>query len=272
MSKHIFILLLIICPIMALAQRNDEIIVSLEELQKDTPVEGFQGEYHVPQSCKLTPIEKLMHKADFCQISEYHMLIPNCATECDEDGDIPVDEVENLKIPFLLNRDIIHYYDLEKEYNSPLKLKRFKESEDYKYMKDMIEQDRECVLDHEYYAIFDVNSQYDINYKTFTVDLLSSFKEYSLIGENIGIRTNDKHFYWGKFCTPTIDEDTAYEMETNKCELIVFVKFTGEIDPNDNLAICKPTRAYIANKKSGKIYFSYQPVEKDENCTENNPI
>ena len=271
MNNHISILLLIVCPIMALAQNNDEITASLEELQKDTPVEDFQGEYHVPQYSKLTPIEEVMHKADFCQISKYYMLTPNCATERDEDGVIPVDEVENLKIPLLLNRDIIHYYDLEDEYNTPLKLKRFKDSEDYKYMKDLIEQERESLLSHEYYAIFDVNSPYDIDHKTFTIQLHSSSKDYSLIGENIGIRTNDEHLYWGEFCTPIIDENTAYEIETNNCELIIFVKFTGEADKDDNLAVCKPIKVYIANKKSGKIYLIYQFVEKKEIHTEEQP-
>ncbi len=245
-------------------QSSEEITVSLEDLQRGTPVEDFQGEYHIPQSREYTPVEKLMHEAGFCQLSDDYMLIPNCATELDEDGDVPVDEIKTSRIPFLLNRDVVRFYELEDEYSTPLKLKQFKESEDYKGMRDFMREEINCVLDHEYYAIFDVNSQYDKNSKSFEIKLLSSFRDYSLIGENIGISTGDERFHEGKFCTPATDENTAYEIETNETELVVFFRFTGEVDEEENIALCKPTRVFIADKKSGRIYLTYNPAEKEE--------
>lgn len=245
-------------------QPNEEITVSLEELQKGTPVEDFHGEYHIPQSREYTPVEKLMHEAGFCQVSGGYMLIPNCATELDEDGDVPVDEIKTSRIPFLLNLDVVRFYDLEDEYDSPLKLKHFKESEHYKGMREFIEAEISCVLDHEYYAIFDVNSQYDKNSRSFEVELHSPFRDYSLLGENIGISTSDEHFHEGKFRTPVTDENTAYEIEKNETELVVFFKFTGEVDKEENIAVCKPTRVFLADKKNGRIYLTYNPVEKGE--------
>ena len=245
-------------------QPNEEITVSLEELQKGTPVEDFHGEYHIPQSREYTPVEKLMHEAGFCQVSGDYMLIPNCATELDEDGDVPVDEIKTSRIPFLLNLDVVRFYDLEDEYDSPLKLKHFKESEDYKSMRSFMREEINCVLDHEYYAIFDVKSQYGKNCRSFEVELHSPFRDYSLLGENIGISTNDEHFHEGKFRTPATDENTAYEIEKNETELVVFFKFTGEVDEVENIALCKPTRVFIADKKSGRIYLTYNPAEKEE--------
>ncbi len=237
-------------------QSDDKITVSLEELQRGTPVEDFQGKYHIPQSPEYTPAEKMMHEAGFCQVSNDYMLIPNCATELDEDGDVPVDEIRTSQIPFLLNRDFVRFYGLEDEYDTPLKLKHFKESEDYRNMREFSEGEINCVLAQEYYAIFDVNSQYDKNSRSFEVELCS-------IGENIGISTSDIHFNEGKFCAPVIDENTAYEIETNATELVVFFKFTGEVDEEENIAFCKPTRVFLADKKSGRIYLTYNPTEKE---------
>ena len=245
-------------------QPNEEITVSLEDLQRGTPVEDFHGEYHIPQSRKFTPVEKFMHEAGFCQVSDYYMLIPNCATELDEDGDVPVDEIKTSRIPFLLNRDVVHFYGLEDEYDSPQKLKHFKESEAYKDMREFMGEEINCILDHEYYAIFEVNSQYDKNSKSFDVELHSSFRDYSLIGENIGISTGDERFREGKFCTPATDENTACEIEKNETELVVFFRFTGEVDEENDIAICKPTRVFLADKKSGRIYLTYNPTEKEE--------
>ena len=242
-------------------QPNEEITVSLEDLQRGTPVEDFHGEYHIPQSREYTPVEKLMHEAGFCQVSDDYMLIPNCATELDEDGDVPVDEIRTSQVPFLLNRDVVRFYGLEDEYDSPLKLKRFKESEDYKGMREFIEAEISCVLDHEYYAIFDVNSQYNKNSRSFEVELHSSFRDYSLIGENIGISAGDERFHEGKFCTPATDENTAYEIEANETELVVFFRFTGVVDEEENIALCKPTRVFLADKRSGGIYLTYNPAE-----------
>lgn len=86
----------------ALAQRNVR-----EPQSKREPTSqdlGYEGNYHLVKSPNLTPIEILMRNADFCQIDNYgyYMIIPNCASELDEDGEMPTDEfsTEKNQIPF----------------------------------------------------------------------------------------------------------------------------------------------------------------------------
>lgn len=221
---------------------------------------GYRGSYHIVKSQNLTPIEKLMRKADFCQIDNYgyYMLIPNCASELDEDGEMPIDEVTSEKVKFLLKHDVVHYLDMEEECNTPLKIKRFKESEDYGYLKYCLESDRECFLNHSYYIVFDMDAQFDLNSHTFTVPFAGN------IAGSMSVVTNDTHFDGSDFVTPSIDEDLAYRIETSTAQLVIFVKFTGGIDSYDLLE-CKPLKVCITDKKTGKIYFEYTPSETVNN-------
>lgn len=230
-----------------------------KSLREPTPLDlGFQGSYHFVKSSSLTPIEKIMRKADFCQIDEDFMIIPNCASELDEDGETPIDEVSIEKVKYLLERNVIKYYELKDEYNTPLKIKRFKGSENYKYLESGMDNDRECFINHTYYAIFDISSQYDLSSASFRIKLATSFNGYTFIANNIALSTNDKHFEESNFVTSKIEEDLAYQIETNRTELVVFVKFTGDIE-KDELLICKPQKVYITNKNTGKIYYEYTP-------------
>lgn len=249
----------------ALAQRNVQKTQSKREVTSQDL--GYQGNYHVVKSQNLSPIEKLMRKADFCQIDNYgyYMIIPNCASELDEDGEMPTDEITSEKVKFLLKRDVVRYLDMEEEYDTPLKQKRFKESEDYGYLKSCLENDRECFLNHSYYIVFDMDAQYNLNSHTFTVPFAGN------IAGSMSVVTNDTHFDGSDFVTPPIDEDLAYRIETSTTELIIFVKFTGGIDSYDLLE-CKPLKVCITDKNTGKIYFEYTPSEtanKDDLISQN---
>lgn len=243
----------------ALAQKVREPQSKREPTSRDL---GYQGNYHLVKSPNLTPIEELMRKADFCQIDGYgyYMIIPNCASEPDEDGEMPTDEVSTEKIRYLLVGDVVRYNELEEEYNTPLKLKRFKESEDYRYLKSCLENDRGCFLNHAYYIMFDMDAQYNLDSHTFTVPFAGN------MAGHMTVITNDKHFDGSDFVTPKIGEDLAYQIETNATEIVIFAKFTGGID-NYDLLECKPLKVCISDKKTGKIYYEYTPsntVNKDD--------
>lgn len=228
----------------ALAQKVREPQSKREPTSQDL---GYQGNYHIVKSPNLTPIEKLMRKADFCQIDGYgyYMIIPNCASELDEDGEMPTDEVSTEKIRYLLEGDVVRYNELEEEYNTPLKLKRFKESEDYRYLKSCLENDRECFLNHTYYVMFGMDAQYNLESHTFTVPFAGN------IAGSMTVITNDKHFNGSDFVTPIIGEDLAYRIETNATELVLFVDFTGGVD-NYDLLECKPLKVFITDKNTGQ--------------------
>lgn len=233
----------------------------LKTLSKREPTSqksAYKGQYHFITHSTLTPIETKMRDADFCQIDKDYMLVPNCATELNDDGTTPTEEYSIQSVKNILKLDVIEYYDLQSKYDSPLKLKRFKESEEYKEKSADLEAEKNCILDHTYYAIFDLSSQYDLTNKSFSVPLIPCFFDNAYIANGVFITTKDQHFRDGNFIASINDEDLAYQIETNDTQLVIFVKFTGDVDNHGEL-MCEPSKVYITNKKTGAVYFEYTP-------------
>lgn len=196
-----------------------------------------------------------------------YILTPVIGTETFDDGTTPLYEIDNRKMLYLLNEDLLNLYpDLQKTYDSPLKLKKFKESKEAEDYLENLRLDKKGFLESTYYAIRDLakNEVYDLNKCTFTIELPQEFRAYSYYGDpKTPLTTRDHHFskkrsynpYFDKFTTLKIDEDTAYEIETNPCEITVFVKFTGSYDSAQ--AFCRPIKVCISNKKTGQIYMEY---------------
>lgn len=234
--------------------------------------QNFNGRYHSVNSKNLTPIEKLMKESNYCEISDPYILIPNCATEFNEDGSIPVDEIRIEKLYPLFNGDVMEYFSrLKKEHNTPLKVKRYKESDEYKSDAYEIRQEANCILGSTFYAIREISSDeyFDIEDQTFTFRMPDA-----LIGYDIYLSRNDGHFNSDYFVTTHIDEDTAYKIETNPCNIIVFIKFTGEtrIHGISHQSVCDPVKIVIANCKSGDIYYEYSPTKDIPNLKTNKII
>lgn len=140
--KPIIFVTTLLMPLTVLAQRQ-----FVAELIKQNNDNDYKGTYHCVTSDVLTPIEILMSKSNFCEISDDFMLIPNCASELLEDGTMPVYEIRINKLYHLFNGNVLDYYNwLKEDYNTPLKVKRFKESDDYKYQKSEMQQDADCIL------------------------------------------------------------------------------------------------------------------------------
>ena len=236
-------------------------------IEQDEATE-YNGSYHFPNTEILTPIESLMSKSNFCEISDGYMLIPNCSSELFDDGTMPLDEIHISKLYSLFKRNVLDYYDwLKDEYNTPLKIKRFKESADYKYKEHEMQQEANCILGTTYYLIRNLSTDeyYDLNSHTFTIQLPNALNGYDLY-----LKRNDSHFGTFDFKTTPVDEDTAYKIETNSCNIIIFVRFTGEtrIHGVSEQSICEPIKVIIADSKSGDIYFEYAPVNDISNPTQ----
>lgn len=219
--NQILYVIILLTPLTVFAQK--QFVAELIEQDNDS---DYMGTYHCVNSDVLTPIEKLMSTSNFCEISDDFMLIPNCASELFEDGTMPVYEIRIDKLYHLFNGDVLDYYAwLKEDYNTPLKVKRYKESDDYKYQKSEMQQDANCILGTTYYLIRSISSEenYDLNSNTFKIQLPNA-----LIGYDLYLNREDSHFGMFDFKTTPIDEDTAYKIETNPCNIIVFVKFTGK--------------------------------------------
>lgn len=71
----------------------------------------------------LTPIQQLQKALNGASISTEGLLMPNCATERNDDGTVPVDETSWGEVENLIEKDVITHYSLEDEVNTPLKRK-----------------------------------------------------------------------------------------------------------------------------------------------------
>lgn len=236
------------------------IVQKIEEKEAETDV--LKGDYHIINSEKTSPIEEFMKKSNYCEIGEEYMLIPNCATELSEDGTMPIDEIPIGKLYSLLNKDVLEYYNwLKEKYNTPLKVKRYKESADYKYQVSEIQQEANCALGTTYYLIRNISSDenYNLDSRSFTIQLPNA-----LCGYDLYLKREDSHFKTYDFTTTPIDEDTAYKIETNPCNIYIFVRLTGEthIHGVSKQSICEPTKVIIADNNSGEIYYEYEPQSK----------
>lgn len=236
------------------------IVQKIEEKEAETDI--LKGDYHIINSEKSSPIEEFMKKSNYCEIGEEYMLIPNCATELSEDGTMPINEIPIGKLYSLLNKDVLEYYNwLKEEYNTPLKVKRYKESADYKYQVSEIQQEANCALGTTYYLIRSISSDenYNLDSRSFTIQLPNALHGYDLY-----LKREDCHFKTFDFRTTSIDEDIAYKIETNPCNIYIFVRLTGEthIHGVSKQSICEPTKVIIANNNSGEIYYEYEPQSK----------
>lgn len=255
MIRFIFALLSVIVIIPITYSQNVRSRDKHGQAPKIQLIEVNKGNYHkISDTQNLTPIEEIMKSANFCEIDGYNILVPNCSSEPNGRDKKPLKEKDISHIFMLLNGDTLRYFDLENVYNTPLKIKRFKESQEFKDLALRFSQERSCIINGTFYAISDVNSQFDLENGTFTIHTPFAY------GGRLRLNSSDLHFEYNKFTTERIDEDTAYKIETNPSEIVVFMKFTNKFDYDD--CICEPTRVCIADKKTGEIYYEYTPQKE----------
>lgn len=260
----------------AVAQRqkgHQQYVVQLEKISpiQKVPYQSI-GHYHEFISDVNTPIERKMTEAKFCEIEDNYLLIPYQNSELVKKGYLPVIELANKSIYYLLEDDVFEYFEqLKSEYNTPLKVKRFEESQEYTDLIHQLDCDKTLLLENTFYSIRTISEDetFDLDNKCFKIQLPNAFGRYC----GIFLDTEDNHFEWSsewlKFITPEMDEDTAFKIESNTCEVIVFVKFIGEtrIYGAWEQAICVPIKIYIADKNTGDVYFEYTPYKELPNPT-----
>lgn len=248
--RTILLFIISIIPLTCLAQKSKQV----KAIKKVEPIE-LENENHPPMG---SPIVNLLKAIDYAEICEDCILTPNCATEYDEDGTVPTDETTFDVIKYIINRDVIGYFELGEEVNSPLKLKKYKESQDYKDNLTFLNGVRSCVLNHEYFIETDFDAKFDLDSQTFRFEIPAIYE--------CEITTTDTHLSNdGYFTTPILDENLAYEIETNKVKTFLFVKIADECGEYIQFV---PQRLYLATLKTGKILYEYEfknePNQKEE--------
>lgn len=206
----------------------------------------------------LTPIQQLQKALNGASISTEGLLMPNCATERNDDGTEPVDETSWGEVENLIEKDVITHYSLEDEVNTPLKKEVYMKSEKYKDMLEALEQERTCLLEHDYYIEADFNAQYDLEEQNFTFKLYNPAKRF------LTFQITDSQFSYDEikrdfsFSTPQIPEDLAYMIETGPTKALLVVSIADSLSTLDvNQIILIPQKLYLYRADTGEMLYEY---------------
>lgn len=170
----------------------------------------------------------------------------------------------------LIERDVIGYYQFREKYNSPLKLKLFKQSDEYKELVKKMEGERNKLLADTFYIIEKVpKTNYDLRNNAFFFNVpqtnilysTTHYIDYGYLGivspvlSNRGLRVN------------IFDENNALDVEDNNkdCRLVyVFTvneslsEKTAKTGLDDSHLICDMQRLYLVNINKQKVYYNVE--------------
>lgn len=256
-SKYIILSFFSLLPSFSLAQKKVVKRVKPKTVQVTAKVSN-ENNNHLPMN---SPIVRILKKIDYAEILQDCILIPNCATECDDDGTIPVDETEYTHVINVIRKDVIGANSLEYELDSPLKKKHFLESDEGKSDLEFLLAERDCILNHDYFIEADFNSQFDLDKQCFSF-CIENPNEYELL-----IKSGDSHFDNSDcvFTTPIISEDLAYQIETNKVKIFLIGNFYEEVSEDYSpKLILIPKKLYLAKIKDGQILYEYEFKEVED--------
>lgn len=259
-SKYIILSFLSLLPSLSLAQKKVVKRVKPKTVQVTTKASN-ESSNHPPMN---SPIVRILKKIDYAEITQNYVLTPNCATEYDDDGTIPVDETEYSHVIDVIRKDVIGANSLEDELDSPLKKKHFLESDEGKSDLEFLLAERDCILNHDYFIEADFNSQFDLDKQCFSF-CVENPNDYDLL-----IKSGDSHFdnldY--VFTTPIISEDLAYQIETNKVKTFLIGNFSEKVSEEYSpKLILIPKKLYLAKVKDGQILYEYEFKEVEERNT-----
>ncbi len=162
----------------------------------------------------------------------------------------------------LLERDVVQYYQLDGKYDSPLKLKVFKQSQEYNNLLNHLEKERLYLLADTFYVTSKIpKTNYDLNEKAFFFEELTNSIVYTT--------THFVSFYDLGVVVPLLtkrgvkveveDENIALEVENNyqDCRLIYIFTFDEELsEQHADFPIGKMQKLLLVNVKNGKVYYS----------------
>lgn len=256
-SKYIILSFLSLLPNLSWAQKKVVKRVKPKTVQVTTKASN-ESSNHPPMN---SPIVRILKKIDYAEITQNYVLTPNCATEYDDDGTIPVDETEYSHVIDVIRKDVIGANSLEDELDSPLKKKHFLESDEGKSDLEFLLAERDCILNHDYFIEADFNSQFDLDKQCFSF-CVENPNDYDLL-----IKSGDSHFDNSDcvFTTPIISEDLAYQIETNKVKIFLIGNFYEKVSEDYSpKLILIPKKLYLAKVKDGQILYEYEFKEVEE--------
>lgn len=170
----------------------------------------------------------------------------------------------------LIERDVLGYYKLQDKYNSPLKMKMFKQSDEYKELVRKMERERDKLLADTFYIIEKVpKTNYDLRNNSFffyvpQTNILYStthYIDYGYLGIVSPVLVNRG------LQVKIFDENNALDIEDNykDCRLVyVFTvneslsEKTEKTGLGDSHLICDMQRLYLVNINKQKVYYDVE--------------
>lgn len=227
-------------------------------------------------------------------ISEYEkMETIEYTNSRDENVNYSIDEIASL-----LRKDVISYYDLSNKHNTELKIKTYKQTEDYRNKYNTMMQDYNRLTQGKGYLLYNLryNSNYNVAKHCFMFKIgFDDLYRYAQPGylcfengialtypaaylsrtkQNTNLATNGAYNY-NILKTTTISEATASkienEMENPYCNarLLIIFKLTNAVKEKkvvggyyipQNFIIGKTIGAYLVNEKTGEVYADMSSI------------
>ena len=188
--------------------------------------------------------------------------------------------------------DVVKYFGMEEQLDTPLKKKMFIGSKEFQDKKKELERIKSGLISKIYAIKIPFNEQYNLHKKGFLIKFKSNFAQYNALADDIPKTSPDGYFYFGQL--PTIkdtkitgwegtytellllpmDENEALEIENNKGNIELQLSFKiGQIKNvqqpfvvltasgfirsivTSKLLSVKNLRVQLINTLSGKLYY-----------------
>ena len=215
------------------------------------------------RSAKLNLLEQRLAEADFCEITSGQVRIPNYHTEFLADEYPPLEEVTPAMLYHILNKDVVEVFSLAEIYPTPLQMKRFKESAEYRDYQKMLDDDVEKLKKQLFYAVFNIETPYDLNTQSFIIEDIAYEEENFKIADNMYLMSNDPNIIQHNFYALVPNEDIAYNVETHPCCFVIFLRIS-ELNTKTGHILLQPQHGLIANRETGHIYWEYKFQNKPQ--------
>lgn len=194
-------------------------------------------------------------------------------------------EITDLQELIGTDGDPIKFYQLDKKYDTPLKVKSFKESKEYNELLTKFTQSKSNLEKQNFFVVLPIismrrgdhaakNLQYNVEKDCFQIPYpidysayTSSRSDYDL---SFKLELPNKPKYKGYITTKAIPAEEASLIEDNRCDLVMVgnisgvtvnknpkMKFKGEENRIPKQLYFNPKELYFVNHKTGEIYFHY---------------
>ncbi len=265
-----------------------EYLGNYQEFPKESQITNALKQYNATQISQ-NPIESTEQAKKFNKLVKdrfyQYLLLPQSIT-------LGNDAVEERKITDLheligTDGDPMKFYHLDNKYDTPLKVKAFKESEEYKALLTKFSQSKSNLETQNFFVVLPVvskkigdrtakNLNYNVDKDCFQISYPINYSAYNTTGLgdydlSFKLQLPNKPQYKRCITTKAIPAEVASMIEDNRCDLVIVGNISGVVIDNKNPKLefkgeenktakqlyFNPKEFYFVNRKTGEIYYQY---------------